>query len=89
MTDVNVPGSSPAKTSYLYNRYPLLLSVDILENSSYVHFIPFLCDMGCKKNPVFDMKDRVFVYFIIIIIIGLYIAINELKQDVKPYWAAS
>jgi len=34
--------------------------------------------MGCKRTPVFEMKVRVSVYLIIIIIIRLYIAINDL-----------
>ena len=30
------------------------------------------------------MEDRVSIYLIIIIIIRLYLAINELQRDVKP-----
>jgi len=34
--------------------------------------------MGCKRSLVLEMEVRVSVYLIIIIIIRLYIAINEL-----------
>jgi len=34
--------------------------------------------MGCKRSLVLEMEDRVSVYFIIIIIIRLYTAMNEL-----------
>ena len=46
--------------------------------------IPWLCDTGCKRALVLEMEVRVSVRLIIIIIIRLYIAINELQWDLKP-----
>jgi len=40
--------------------------------------------MVCKKFLVLEMEDRVSVCLSIILIIRLYIAIDELQRDVKP-----
>ena len=59
-------------------------SVDILGCQRRVHLIPCLCGMGCKRNLALEMEDMVSVCLIIIIIVRLYIAINEVQRDVKP-----
>ena len=38
-----------------------------------------------KRTVVLEMKARVSVYLIIILVIHLYFAINELLRDVKQY----
>ena len=57
--------------------------MDMLEHQRRAHLIHYLCGMGCKITPVLEMDDRVSVYLIIVIIIRLYIAINEVHKDVK------
>jgi len=58
-------------------------SVDILGNQRPVYLRPCLCCVGCKRPLVLEMEVRVSVYLIIIVIIHLYIAINELQRDVN------
>ena len=58
-------------------------SVDVLENQRRVYLTPRLCGVRYKKNLVLEMEDRVSFY--LIIIIRLYITINELQRDVKQY----
>jgi len=69
--------------NYVRNGVPKLYapstqSVDILGYQRFVHLIPCLCGMGCKRSLVLEMEVRVSVYLIIIIIICPDIAINEL-----------
>jgi len=59
---------------------PSTQSVDILGYQRLFHLIPCLCGMGCKRSLVLEMEVRDSVYLIIIIIIRLYIAINELMR---------
>ena len=81
-SDAHNPGSSPGDNVPFVQVVPAFHPVvDILGNQRRVHLLPCLCGMGCKRSleVVLGMGVRVSVY-LIIIIIRLYIAINELMR---------
>ena len=78
---IDSPGSRPGAVLFvglhMLTRFPP--SVHILIYQRPIHLIPCLCGVGCKKSLVLEMEDRVSVCLVIVIIIRLYIAIDELQ----------
>ena len=68
----------------MYKKLPAFhLVVDTLENQRRVHLLPCIGGTVCKRAPVLEMEVRISVNLIVVFIIRLYIALNELMGRKK------